>query len=243
MKTDRVLPFRFLAAARNAPQWEESSGEGDVRVARGSRQRKLAGHTVLLVDVSGSMAAPLSRAFRDAAHRRRLRAGDPAARDRGEGDVYTFSDARSACRRGADSRCATRIDASQPHSGTYLGGALGRRPRAVRPPDRDHRRAVARLVCRNAAASGYMINVASYKNGVGYGEWTHIDGWSEAVVDYIRALESDEPAPSDLIRGWGRTWVPGRDFFSVGLQRCSYSQRAQHDEIRLRVSDHRCPAQ
>jgi len=36
---------------------------------------------------------------------------------------------------------------------------------------------------------GYMVNVASAKNGVGYGAWTHVDGWSEAVVDYIRSLE------------------------------------------------------
>ena len=36
---------------------------------------------------------------------------------------------------------------------------------------------------------GYMINVASAKNGVGYGSWAHIDGWSEAVVEYIRELE------------------------------------------------------
>jgi hypothetical protein len=35
----------------------------------------------------------------------------------------------------------------------------------------------------------YLINVASYKNGVGYGKWVHIDGWSEAVIEYIRALE------------------------------------------------------
>jgi hypothetical protein len=31
--------------------------------------------------------------------------------------------------------------------------------------------------------------VASFKNGVGYGAWNHIDGWSESVVEYIRALE------------------------------------------------------
>jgi hypothetical protein len=37
---------------------------------------------------------------------------------------------------------------------------------------------------------GYVINVASNRNGVGYGQWIHIDGWSEAVVDYIAALES-----------------------------------------------------
>ena len=36
---------------------------------------------------------------------------------------------------------------------------------------------------------GYMINVASDKNGVGYGKWKHIDGWSESVLDYIYACE------------------------------------------------------
>ena len=36
----------------------------------------------------------------------------------------------------------------------------------------------------------YVINVASYKNGVGYSKWTHIDGWSDSVVEYIRTLES-----------------------------------------------------
>jgi 60 kDa SS-A/Ro ribonucleoprotein len=27
---------------------------------------------------------------------------------------------------------------------------------------------------------------------VGYGPWTHVDGWSEAVVDYIAELEAAE---------------------------------------------------
>ncbi len=36
---------------------------------------------------------------------------------------------------------------------------------------------------------GYMINVASYKNGVGYGKWTHIDGFSENVIRWIYELE------------------------------------------------------
>jgi 60 kDa SS-A/Ro ribonucleoprotein len=45
---------------------------------------------------------------------------------------------------------------------------------------------------RPRPSMGYMINVASFKNGVGYGKWTHIDGWSESVVDYIRMLEQAE---------------------------------------------------
>jgi 60 kDa SS-A/Ro ribonucleoprotein len=34
-----------------------------------------------------------------------------------------------------------------------------------------------------------VVNVGSFKNGVGYGKWVYIDGWSEAVIEYIRSLE------------------------------------------------------
>ena len=37
---------------------------------------------------------------------------------------------------------------------------------------------------------GYVVNVAPYENGIGYGEWVHIDGWSEAVLSYVAAAES-----------------------------------------------------
>jgi len=36
----------------------------------------------------------------------------------------------------------------------------------------------------------YMVNMAATKNGVGYGKWKAIDGWSEAIVEYIRAAEA-----------------------------------------------------
>jgi hypothetical protein len=39
---------------------------------------------------------------------------------------------------------------------------------------------------------GYLVNVAAYRNGVGYGPWVHIDGWSDAVVQYIREFEAVE---------------------------------------------------
>jgi len=35
----------------------------------------------------------------------------------------------------------------------------------------------------------YCINVAVEKHGVGYGSWLHIDGFSEAIVDYIQRYE------------------------------------------------------
>ena len=197
VKTDRVLPFRFLAAARCAPQWEQPLEAAMFRALEsrdsGGRTAKLRGHTVLLVDVSGSMEAPLSRRSEmrrtDAAYGLAILLREIAEK----ATIYTFSDHTKlvAPRRGMALRDA--LDASQPHSGTYLGKALDH-------VEAESRSGYDRLIVitdeqshDNVAAprgKGYVINVASNANGVGYGPWTHIDGWSEAVVDYIAELET-----------------------------------------------------
>jgi 60 kDa SS-A/Ro ribonucleoprotein len=195
MNTQRVLPFRFLAAARYAPQWEEALEQA--MLASVAAQEKLPGRTALLVDVSGSMTAPLSR-------RSEMQRTDAAyglavlLREIGEKvAVYSFSDqlAEVPARRGFALRDA--IDKSQRHNGTYLGKAVEELHRSA---ERNHNERYDRLIVitdeqahdmvPNPKGNGYVVNVASYKNGVGYGKWTHIDGWSESVVEYVRELES-----------------------------------------------------
>ena len=186
VNTARVLPFRFIAAARHAPQWEPALERAMMQSVEG--REKLEGHTVLLVDVSGSMDAPLSRR----SQMQRTDAGSGLAILLREicdsASIYSFSDRLIGIppRRGFALRDA--ITASQPHAGTYLGRALrelGQRyDRIMVITDEQAHDAVPA-----PAGRGYVINVASYKNGVGYGRWTHIDGWSEAVVEYIRAIE------------------------------------------------------
>jgi hypothetical protein len=195
LKTDRVLPFRFLAAARHAPQWEEAL-EGAMFRALEGRTAKLAGHTVLLVDVSGSMESAVSG-------RSEMRRSDAAyglailLREIAEKvTIYTFSEAAKLApsRRGMALRDA--LDKSQPHGGTYLGASL-------KQVEADLSKGYDRMVVITDEQShdqvsaprgkGYVINVASYRNGVGYGPWTHVDGWSEAVVDYIVELEAGDP--------------------------------------------------
>jgi hypothetical protein len=197
LKTERVLPFRFLAAARNAPQWEEALETAMFRALE-TRTGKLAGHTVVLVDVSGSMESPLSARSEmrrtDAAYGLAILLREIAEKV----TIYTFSDRaqRVASRRGMALRDA--LEKSQPHSGTYLGAAL-------KQVETEVREGYDRLVVITDEQShdsvpapkgvGYVINVASAQNGVGYGAWTHVDGWSEAVVDYIAELESGEGEP------------------------------------------------
>jgi hypothetical protein len=188
MSTGRVLPFRFLAAARYAPPWEEALEQAMLKSVASAE--KLTGKTIVLVDVSGSMTAPLSR-------RSEMQRTDAAyglavlLREIGEKvAVFSFSDnlVQVPARRGFALRDA--IDASQRHNGTYLGKAV---------EELDRKEKYDRLIVitdeqahdrvPTPAGKGYVINVASFKNGVGYGKWTHIDGWSESVIEYIRALE------------------------------------------------------
>jgi 60 kDa SS-A/Ro ribonucleoprotein len=186
MNTSRVLPFRFLAAARHVPQWEEDLELAMLKSL--ASQPKLRGKTVLLVDVSGSMDAALSRKSEmqrtDAANGLAVLLREVAE----QVSVYTFSDqlVQVPARRGFALRDA--IAHSQAHSGTYLGRALTELNESydrliVITDEQSHDRVP------NPRGNGYVINVASYKNGVGYGAWTHIDGWSEAVIEYIRELE------------------------------------------------------
>jgi hypothetical protein len=188
INTARVLPFRFLAAARYAPQWETALEQAMLKCVAGSE--KLAGKTIVLVDVSGSMTAPLSQRSEmlrtDAAYGLAV-----LLREIGEKvSVFSFSDSlvEVPARRGFALRDA--IDASQRHNSTQLG-------KAVEVLNRKHSYDRLIVISDEQAhdtvpgpkGKGYVINVASYKNGVGYGNWTHIDGWSESVVEYIRTLE------------------------------------------------------
>ncbi len=186
MSASRALPFRFIAAARHVPQWEEAIERAMLRSLDG--QEKLPGRTVLLVDVSASMTASLSQRSEmlrtDAAYGLAILLREICEK----AIVYSFSNelAEVPSRRGFALRDA--IDASQSHSGTYLGKALGeireKYDRIIVITDEQAHDRVP-----GPRARGYVINVASNKCGVGYGPWNHIDGWSEAVVDYIRASE------------------------------------------------------
>jgi len=182
MNTARVLPFRFLAAARYAPKWEEALEQAMLKSV--AETEKMPGKTIVLVDVSGSMTAPLSR-------RSEMQRTDAAyglavlLREIGEKTgVYSFSDelVEVPARRGFALRDS--IDASQTHSSTRLGNAvelLNRKEkydRLIVITDEQ-----AHDTVPSPRGKGYVINVASYKNGVGYGTWMHIDGWSESVTE------------------------------------------------------------
>lgn len=188
-KWGRVLPFRFIVAGRVVPSMEPELESWMLKCLEGAD--KLPGRTVLLVDVSGSMGSALSAK----SDLRRLDAACGLAmllREVCEDvTVVTFSNQVVTVppRRGFALRDV--INQSQPHGGTYLGravqslGQLGSFDRLIVITDEQSADRPPAPPCE----LGYIINVASHQNGVGYGKWLHIDGFSEAVVDYIRAYE------------------------------------------------------
>ena len=58
MRTDRILPYRFITAARYAPDFEPELEAAMLKSIKG--YARLPGRTRLLIDVSGSMFEPLS---------------------------------------------------------------------------------------------------------------------------------------------------------------------------------------
>jgi hypothetical protein len=48
----------------------------------------------------------------------------------------------------------------------------------------------AAAICPAPNGKGYMINVASYRNSIGYDPWVRIDGLSEQVLRFIAEHEA-----------------------------------------------------
>lgn len=188
----RVLPFRFIAAARVVPQLEPDLERWMFKCLDGAE--KMHGKTILLVDVSGSMDGKLS-AKSDLT---RLDAADALAMLLREicddVQIVTFSNQTIVCppRRGFALRDS--INHSQPHGVTYLGKALD----AVKANFSDTQRLIVitdeqsydPVASHGFAPLSYMLNVASNRNGVGYGGWLRVDGFSETIVSYIQKYES-----------------------------------------------------
>lgn len=185
---DRVLPFRYVAAARIVPQLEDMLEAMMLRSL--SSMEKLPGKTVLLVDVSGSMFGTKISEKSDLDRFDAAAALAMLCKEICEDvEVYTFSNdlVRVAPRSGFALRDA--LFKSQNHAGTALGSALSKlvssHDRLIVFTDEQTSDRVGAPKCGN----GYIVNVAAYQNGVNHSAWTTISGFSEAIIDYIRESE------------------------------------------------------
>ena len=189
---ERLFPYRFLAAVEQAPSFSGPLSEALLMSIE--NQPRFEGTSVVIVDVSGSMSlGSLSK-------RSRMRPVDAAA-------------SLAALMNGDDVRCFAFADrvAEVPHypglagieairnhnlgGGTRIATALDYAAKKVRNYDRiilitDMQASDDVLGPPKAGKGSYIINVQPYKNAIGYGGWTHIDGWSENTLRYIHQAET-----------------------------------------------------
>lgn len=187
---NKVLPFRYIAAARACPRLEPFIDQALSEAVRLSQP--FDGKTAVLVDVSGSMHDQLS----GKSDLTRLDAAAALASViNGDLRVFTFSNMTVEVppRRGMAG--VDTVIRSQPHHGTDLATAVDLINRQV-PHDRliviTDEQATDGAVPAPVAPHAYMVNVASNRNGVGYGKWTHVDGFSESVIRWMHATEAEK---------------------------------------------------
>lgn len=191
MKAERVLPFRFIAASKYYPNIEGILEEAMFKSLKD--HAKLNGRTALVLDVSGSMSmhtisnkSELTRLDAACALAILLRETCPNSR------VFTFSKlgVEVPNRRGFALKDA--IVNSQPNKDTLINPVIdmvndGDFDRVIILTDGQ----IADNMQPVKSPNKFMINVANYKNGIGYKDgWTNIDGFSEYVVSYLIELQN-----------------------------------------------------
>lgn len=212
----QVLPFRFIAAANHNPKFEPELEKAMLSTLEAGS--KLPGRTVLVLDISGSMGASLSSKSEmtryDAAcalgiilrevcedvviyatagnDGSRKHATDVVAPRRG----FALRDAVKAMNRtlgGGGIFMSQCVDYIYKAEGLDKQGAIVPDRLIVLTDEQDTSGTKLNPDQTNAfGKKNYLINIASDKNGIGYGKWTHIDGFSESMVKFILDLEKLE---------------------------------------------------
>lgn len=193
VKLDRVLPFRFIAAARIVPQLADMLEQMMFKSLE--THDKLKGKTVLLVDCSGSMFGAKVTAKSDLDRFDAAAALAVLCREICE-EVEIFGFATSTVRVDNKLRGFALVEAIRRSTsgGTDFRQAVAHVNQTVRNFDR------CILFTDEQSSTGpgsvnssknYVLNVASYENGINHYDWLTISGFSEAVLDYILVCEKN----------------------------------------------------
>jgi 60 kDa SS-A/Ro ribonucleoprotein len=190
VNVSQVLPFQFIAAANTNLQLEPLIEKMMFKCL--AAKEKLPGHTTLLVDVSGSMYASLSE--KSTMNRWGAACGVAILLRQicDEVKIYSFSDELKEIPLRQGFALKDAIINSQPHGGTALGRALrnidqSKVDRLIVITDEQSSDKLPSISTNKA----YMINVAPYQNGIGYGQWKHLDGFSSSLLDWIAEYEKE----------------------------------------------------
>lgn len=186
----RVLPFRFVAAAKYAPQFEDALNTA--MLASIESLPVFPKRTVILVDTSGSMAAPLSV---KSDLTRTDAAATLASMVKGDVRLYWFADKLGELPHRLGMAGVEKIR-SAPSGSTRLFDAIHYVNQYV-PYDRiivltdeeDTGGYVQKLPMPVEGTLGYMVNVSATTREVAYGKWSSISGFSENILHWMHEME------------------------------------------------------
>lgn len=208
MDSKMVLPFRFLSAIKHAPSY---SAELESAMIRGLAGDKLLyGKTLLILDVSGSMGGGVS----GKSDLTRFEAAAALAMLAAEicEDVTIYATA------GSDSRGIHKTEKIESNlHGLKLKAAFDEKVRTLGgggifltqcmdyisqregefdrvlcfTDEQDCDKKLKPAEAKKLGNNNYIVNIAAYQNGIGGKEWTTISGFSEKVLHYIAACESE----------------------------------------------------
>lgn len=186
----RVLPFRFLSAAKNAPGFEKAL---DVAFASAvSHSDPLPGSTAVLVDTSGSMGGIISA--KSTVRLVEAGAALAAAINGDQVDLYEWADRTERVPNWQSLSTALSIRTGKVGHGTNVGQAL-----AYANAQGDYDRIIVvgdmqfndrTIPALKAGQRGYTINLAPYENmGLMQGKWMNLTGFSAATLKFIASTE------------------------------------------------------
>ena len=192
-KMRHVLPFRYIAAAKAVPSWEDIIQ--DAMLSSLADEKVLTGKTILLLDNSGSMNSQLS-AKSDL--KRSDAAGALAILLREiceECRIFSFSDLVAEVPPRHGFPLAEAILKAVGIRGTDMGLALReienlgyKADRLIVISDEESRTGLPLMTC---AKRKYMVNIGSSENSIAHGDWIKLTGFSEGLVTYIQVLETE----------------------------------------------------
>jgi hypothetical protein len=214
LNVDKVLPYRFIAAARIVPQFEDMLEEMMYRAV--ANHEKLPGRTVLVVDTSGSMGAAIGgksdMSRLDAACALAILAREICEEvviyaTAGNDHSRIHATAKLPPRRGfalAEYIRKGEVVRKLGGGGIFLiqcmkyiaeaeqGNNVDRVIVFTDEQDTGGRGFEPSKAQRLTKDKNYILNVGSYKNGVNSAEWETVTGFSEATIDYIQAREKEQ---------------------------------------------------
>lgn len=210
MKAERVLPFRYLSAAKHAMHFEADLERAMLRCL--ANKPKLYGKTIVVIDVSGSMYDKTISSMSEMDRAEVACAIAMMARELCE-DVRIYATAgndRTRIHETAEvpaRRGFALKDAIYKMCQPLGGGGIFLTPvtKWIKEREKDADRIIVVTDEQDCAGAGenapskaepfgehnYLINVSTNKNGIGYGKWTSINGFSESVIDYICTSEGE----------------------------------------------------